>query len=94
MSAVRVDITEVQTSSTLIYDPKDDDFAVRLTVQNLGPNAIYIGPTGVATGTGYKILSAASYTLEEGTTARLYAIADTASQTSPADTRVLVEPLN
>jgi hypothetical protein len=61
-----------------------------LSIINGGPNAIYLGPSDVATTTGFTIAAGATahladFFIPEG----LYAIAGTADQTSPANTRVL-----
>ena len=62
------------------------------TIQNLGSNAIYGGLTSsVTTATGFKIAAGASYVLPEGHVNPVYLIAETAAQTSPADTRVAHE---
>lgn len=93
MSVVTVQVTEVSDATpTEVYTPVG--FAARVTIQNLGPNPIYIGSAGVDDTTGYKVLTNASFTLEEGTSGPLWAIATTAAQVSPNDTRVLIEPIN
>lgn len=61
-----------------------------LSVVNGGPNPIYLGPSDVATTTGFTVAAGATvhladFFIPEG----LYAIAGTADQTSPANTRVL-----
>lgn len=62
-------------------------------VANLGPNAIYLGMSNaVTTATGYPVAATsgtATVVLEPGD--RLFAIAATALQVSPADTRISVQ---
>lgn len=60
-------------------------------IQNLGPNAIYVGGSGVTSATGFQVPAAGSITIGAvyGGDA-LYARAVTADQVSPADTRVLI----
>lgn len=47
----------------------------RLILLNLGPNAVYVGPSGVATSDGFKLAVGASVTLL--TTAALHAVCAT-----------------
>lgn len=63
----------------------------RVTIQNLGPNAIYIGrDSSVATTTGMQIPAGGVASLDYPQTP-YYGIAVTANQSSPANTRVDVE---
>lgn len=57
-------------------------------VQNLGPNAIYIGPTGVTTANGFEVPSGGGVVSVPGSF-ELYGVAAVADQVAPADTRVL-----
>jgi hypothetical protein len=64
-----------------------------LLIQNLGPNAIKLGPSTVTALTGYSLAAGATIAFSregEDSTAgeAFYAIADTANQVAPADTRV------
>jgi hypothetical protein len=66
----------------------------RVSIYNNGPNAIYIGGQNIAVtvATGFKIPSGGSFVLSPGTiNGPIIAIAETANQVSPADTRVVVE---
>lgn len=58
-------------------------------ISNRGPNAIYIGGSGVTTATGTAIPAGGTHENSNGYTGSLYAIADTAAQVSPLDTRIL-----
>lgn len=61
-----------------------------ITILNRGPNSIYIGfDSTVTTNTGYEIVSGGTFSADYGDRATVYAIAATADQASPADTRVL-----
>lgn len=60
------------------------------SIVNTGPNPIYIGPSDVATTTGFALAAAARLDLIDFFIPEtLYAIAGTADQTSPANTRIL-----
>lgn len=60
-----------------------------IIVANAGPNAIYLGPSNVTTATGFPIAAGASRDFPNtAIPENLYAIAATAAQTTPADTRV------
>jgi hypothetical protein len=62
-----------------------------VTVQNRGPNSIYYGfASTVTTGTGEEIPTGASASFKR-LLQPLWAIAITANQVSPSDTRVTVE---
>lgn len=64
---------------------------LRVTVYNNGPNAIYVGPSGVTTATGMRIAPQTQLVFyDRMVNTSLYAICDTL-QVTPADTRVLVE---
>lgn len=61
-----------------------------LIIQNLGPNAIYIGPSDVATTTGVQIAANGSITSADPAIGeKIYAIAATADQSGATNTRVL-----
>lgn len=61
-----------------------------ITILNRGPNSIYIGfDNTVTTNTGYEIVSGGTFSADYGDRTTVYAIAATADQASPADTRVL-----
>jgi len=63
-----------------------------VVIQNLGPNAIAVGVDNtVTTANGVQIPSNGVLTLTAGINGTLFAVAATANQVSPADTRVLVE---
>lgn len=63
-----------------------------VVIQNLGPNAIAVGVDNtVTTGNGVQVPSNGVLTLTAGINGTLFAIAATAAQVSPADTRILVE---
>lgn len=57
----------------------------RMQIQNLGPQDIYIGPTGVAVGDGFRVAKGATESLEIGEHVVLYAISSSAT---PSDIRV------
>jgi hypothetical protein len=81
----------VQTTATSLYTATAG--ARRIVIANLGPNAIFIGPTsGVTTTNGYPI-AATTGTLELriNTNGAVFAISATANQANPADTGLLVE---
>lgn len=82
---------QVDVTSGKIYDPTDaQGDAVTVTVQNLGPNAIYTQQAAAATTAGgLQIPSGAAYTYDDGEQ-EIHAIG-TALQVSPADTRVSIE---
>ena len=87
-SAVQVS----NSAATTIFTPKN--YSARVTIQNLGPNAIYVGSSAVTTATGLSVPANGSFSLSsDWSDGPLYAIAATAAQSSPADTRVFVEPL-
>ena len=66
--------------------------AKRVSIFNAGPNPINIGPSGVATTTGFKILANGTYSFNPSTVnGPIFAIADTADQAGAANTRILVE---
>jgi len=66
--------------------------AKRISVTNAGPNPIHIGAAGVTTSNGFKIAAGGSFSLSPGIiNGPIFAIAETALQVSPADTRVMVE---
>lgn len=60
-------------------------------IANRGPNAIYIAPTSATatTADGFPIPAGDSVELDESN-GEIWAIADTAAQVAPANTRVLV----
>lgn len=57
----------------------------RMQIQNLGPNDIYIGPTGVSTTNGFRVSKGATESLEIGQHVVLYAISNSGT---PSDIRV------
>lgn len=61
-----------------------------VVVQNLGPNDIWVGPANVTALTGLKVAptDVAFFDRFDGA---LHAVASTAAQVSPADTRVLLD---
>lgn len=66
--------------------------AKRVSIFNAGPNPINIGPAGVATTTGFKILANGTLSLHSSlVNGPIFAIADTADQAGAANTRILVE---
>jgi hypothetical protein len=77
-----------------IYDPTEAlGEMVEVTIQNLGPNALYLdtgdGGAGLTTASGLQVPPDGAYTtdgLDE-----VWAIAATALQASPLDTRVSIE---
>jgi hypothetical protein len=87
----RVDTTPVEVQTTATQLVAGDHRRSVLAIANTGPNAIYIGNEDVTTDTGFPIaattgvFSADQHSVME----TLYAIAATANQASPADTRVL-----
>jgi hypothetical protein len=63
----------------------------RVSVYNNGPSAIYVGPSGVTSTTGFRIAPQTSFTFSERlVNGPIYAYCDTL-QVTPADTRVMVE---
>jgi hypothetical protein len=63
-----------------------------VVIQNLGPNAITIGVDNtVTTANGITVATNGVITLTAGINGTLFAVAATAAQVSPADTRILVE---
>lgn len=82
-SASQVDVTEAVLLASPLAGRR------RLTVQNLGPNPIFIGTTAVTTATGIRVSPGSTMSLDLGENVPLHAIAATALQVSPADTRVL-----
>jgi len=62
------------------------DGRMEMEIQNLGPNDIYVGPTGVTTSNGLRVAKGATYTLKLSDAVVIYAIG-----TSPAasDVRVM-----
>lgn len=85
---------QVQTTQTLLFDPPgqalNPENPWRVKVTNLGPNAIYIGQAGVTTATGYPVPASGKDEFMVYDDAPLYAIAATANQVSPADTRTSI----
>ena len=66
----------------------------RITITNRGPNIIHVGPTGVTAANGFPIAaSGGTKELLAGANpnSAIFAIAETAIQVTPLDTRVLVE---
>lgn len=64
-----------------------------VNIQNRGPNSIYIGDAKVATTTGTEIISGAQLAIDitcnvDGSS-KIYALAATADQVDPANTRYL-----
>jgi hypothetical protein len=61
----------------------------RVTIQNLGPNAIYLAATAAkcTTALGLQVPATSGLVTIDVATDELYAIAATALQVSPADTR-------
>lgn len=70
-----------------------------ITIQNLGPNPIWVGDSTVTPTSGVQVpADAVNRTCENSLVLRhdgaaVYAIADNADQTSPLDTRVALEHL-
>jgi hypothetical protein len=63
----------------------------RISVYNNGPNAIYVGPAGITSSTGFRVAPQTSFTFSERTVnGPIFAYCDSL-QVSPADTRILVE---
>ena len=81
----------VGTSPTILMSPKA--YASRVVIQNLSGADLYIGSVTVSTSVGFKLTSGSTLTLEGGSAGPVYGIAASA-QTSPADTRILIEPTN
>jgi hypothetical protein len=81
---------QVQTTSTTLLAADPDQWRT-VVVQNLGPNAIFLETTGAATAAGGLQVAATTglvtLTITPNTT--VAAIAATANQTTPADTRLL-----
>lgn len=69
--------------------PNSSNDRKNITVYNNGPNTIYIGDSTVTTTTGLPIPAGSQLSADYGGRSALYAIAATAAQVSPADTRVL-----
>lgn len=64
----------------------------RCSITNNGPNAIYVGSSAVTVLNGFRIAAGGTFTFSEKIiNGPIYAIADTALQVSPADTRIMVE---
>lgn len=89
-SAVAVQVLASAATSLLAAAPATGSRGP-ITIQNLGPNAIYVGGSGVTSATGLQVPAAGSIIVGAvyGSDA-LFARAVTADQVSPADTRVLV----
>lgn len=83
---------QVLQTSTLIHTPGDFE-TDRITIQNLGPNAIFVQTGGGAAtvAAGFRLLTSA--TLTTGPDKVVTAIALTADQVSPSDTRILYETI-
>lgn len=81
---------QVATTSTTLLTADPDNWRT-VVVQNLGPNAIYVETAGAAaTTTGVQVAATSGVvTLPIAPNATVTAIAATALQVSPADTRVL-----
>jgi hypothetical protein len=77
----------VQTTPTKLVDQSMGRGS--LLISNRGPNAIYLGGTDVTTATGFPIPAGESIEMDE-TNGAVYAIAETANQATPANTRILV----
>lgn len=77
--SVTVGITEVQLDSTLLAG------RTKINIQNLGSKDIYVGPTGLALGDGFRVSRGASLDLDLGEDIALYAISSAAGQ----DVRVM-----
>jgi hypothetical protein len=78
------------TTPTLIESVTSDRKSV--TIQNLGPNAIWIGFSSAITNASASFKIAVGdppLSLDLGNGTKVYAIADTADQVSPADTSVI-----
>lgn len=87
-TAYSVSAVNVQTTGSLLNDGLTDRRA--LFVQNLGPNPIYIGDASVATTTGIEVpANGGTVTLPIQVGTAIYAIAATANQTSPLNTRIM-----
>lgn len=90
MAIITTSAVAVGTSATVLYTPKS--YPARVTIQNLSGSDMYVGGSGVTTAAGLKIANGAVYIFEGSSVGPVYGIAG-AAQTSPADTRVLVEPI-
>lgn len=84
---------DVQTTTTVLLADNNAQ-SEEVTIQNLGPNVIYIDfDTAAATTTGVQIpITSGVLTVRRGPNTAINAIAATANQTSPANTRILVRP--
>jgi hypothetical protein len=81
----------VGTSPTPLFTPQA--FASRVTIQNLSGADMYIGGSTVSATTGFKLSNGSTLVMEAGSSGPVFGIAAVA-QTSPADTRILIEPTN
>lgn len=80
---------DVQTTSTLLFSDTNSSEAVEVIIQNRGPNSIYVSTeAGVTTATGVEVASNGVLVLQRPR-GKIYAVAATANQTTPANTRVL-----
>jgi hypothetical protein len=81
----------VQTSATQLLAATSGEPRIAVVIQNLGPNAIAVGVDNtVTTGNGVQVPTNGVLTLTAGINGTLFAIALTANQVSPADTRIFV----
>ena len=73
----------VTTSSEVLLAVSTSNLVSRetLIIYNQGTNNIFIGPSGVTTSTGLKIVPQQMMTLNAGEQVRVYAITDTGSTT-------------
>lgn len=62
------------------------DGRVEMEIQNLGPNDIYVGPTGVTTANGLRVAKGATYSLKLSDAVTIYAIGTSAAA---SDVRVM-----
>lgn len=85
---------QVQTTATqLLAANTSAQLRTRVLIENLGPNAIYVGyDNTVTTATGEQVAATSGVLeLRGNINGTLFAVAATANQVSPADTRVIAE---
>lgn len=91
MAVISSSNVAVGTSPTVLFSAKPH--SSRVVIQNLSGADMYIGNATVSITVGFKLTSGSTLALEGGSAGPVYGIAASA-QTSPADTRVLIEPTN
>lgn len=88
--AVSAAAVQVPTASAIaVYTPSGNKVAQTVVIQNLGPNAIYIGGSTVTTATGVAVAATSGVITLHNVDDVVYARAATALQSTPADTRVI-----